>query len=156
MKPTSSSYITSNTMAPSMQVRKTAMREVGVLQRLQHDNIVRLLDVFRIQKKLYLVFEYMQGTVLQVILSCQNVRTRCIMSAEFQLGKCDVLDEMLDTNWCRNLSGIHVASGTLPPASLCGNSYGRQSTFMLVRYALKFMQNDRHHTCLVTPPFATQ
>lgn len=42
------------------------MREVKVLQSVRHDNVVCLLDVFHIRKRLYLVFEYIEGTVLQV------------------------------------------------------------------------------------------
>jgi cyclin-dependent kinase-like len=59
-----------------VQVRKTAMREVKVLQNVRHDNVVRLLDVFRLHRKLYLVFEFVEGTVLQVRLQ-QTPRWRC-------------------------------------------------------------------------------
>ena len=59
--------------ADPLQVRKTAIREVKVLQSVRHDNVVRLLDVFRLHRKLYLVFEYVEGTVLQV-------RNRCILA----------------------------------------------------------------------------
>ncbi|GAB4815159.1 hypothetical protein N2152v2_002205 [Parachlorella kessleri] len=47
------------------QVRKTAVREVKVLRSVRHDNVVQLLDVFRQSGKLYLVFEYVQRTVLE-------------------------------------------------------------------------------------------
>ena len=43
-------------------VRKTALREVTLLQRLRHQNIVTLLDVFRQGGKLYLCFEYLEKT----------------------------------------------------------------------------------------------
>ncbi|KAH7621618.1 putative Cyclin-dependent kinase-like 1 [Nannochloris sp. 'desiccata'] len=48
-------------------VLKTAMREVGMLRSLHHDNIVSLLDVFRHRNRLCLVFEYVQYTVLQML-----------------------------------------------------------------------------------------
>lgn len=51
----------------TLQVLKTAMREVGMLRSLHHDNIVSLLDVFRHRNRLCLVFEYVQHTVLQVL-----------------------------------------------------------------------------------------
>ena len=41
------------------------MREVKVLQSIRHDNIICLLDVFHVRRRLYLVFEYVEGTVLQ-------------------------------------------------------------------------------------------
>lgn len=44
------------------------MREVKILQELRHDNVVRLLEFFRVHRKLFLVFEYVEGTVLQVLL----------------------------------------------------------------------------------------
>lgn len=57
---------------PCVQVRKTAMREVKVLQSIRHDNIICLLDVFHVRRRLYLVFEYVEGTVLQVVVSSQH------------------------------------------------------------------------------------
>lgn len=44
------------------QVRRTAVREVKVLRSVRHDNIVSLLDAFRQNGKLYLVFEYVEKT----------------------------------------------------------------------------------------------
>ncbi|KAL7989434.1 hypothetical protein Chor_012100 [Crotalus horridus] len=40
-------------------VPSTAIREISLLKELKHPNIVRLLDVVHNQKKLYLVFEYL-------------------------------------------------------------------------------------------------
>jgi cyclin-dependent kinase-like len=48
-------------------VRKTSTREVRMLQQLKHPNVVRLEDVFRRDGKLYLVFEYIDNTILQVL-----------------------------------------------------------------------------------------
>eukprot|EP00727_Mastigamoeba_balamuthi_P004322 m51a1_g13888 putative cmgc cdkl protein kinase (331) ;mRNA; r:670355-671914 len=45
-------------------VRKTALREVRILKSLRHENIVNLIEVFRQGGKLYLVFEYVERTVL--------------------------------------------------------------------------------------------
>jgi cyclin-dependent kinase-like len=46
------------------QVRKTALREVRILKQLKHDNIVNLIEVFRRKGKLYLVFEFVERTIL--------------------------------------------------------------------------------------------
>ena len=66
-----------------MQVRKTALREVKVLQGVRHDNIVHLKEVFRVHKKLFLVFEFVEGTVLQELERCPkgmgDLRTRRVM-----------------------------------------------------------------------------
>lgn len=48
------------------QVRKTALREVRILRSLAHENIVTLHEVFRNSGKLYLVFEYVDRTILEV------------------------------------------------------------------------------------------
>lgn len=50
-------------------VRKTSTREVRMLQQLKHPNVVRLEDVFRREGKLYLVFEYIEKNILQVLES---------------------------------------------------------------------------------------
>ncbi|KEG10620.1 mitogen-activated protein kinase [Trypanosoma grayi] len=61
-------------------VRKTSLREVRVLKQLRHPNVISLLDVFRRDGKLYLVFEYVEHTILQLIeekrhgLSADEVR----------------------------------------------------------------------------------
>lgn len=48
-------------------VRKTILREVKVLQMLNHPNIVNLIEAFRRGGKLYLVFEYVEKTVLEIL-----------------------------------------------------------------------------------------
>ncbi|XP_075259549.1 uncharacterized protein LOC142351427 isoform X2 [Convolutriloba macropyga] len=45
-------------------VKKIAMREIKMLRQLQHDHLVNLLEVFRRKKRLYLVFEFVDHTVL--------------------------------------------------------------------------------------------
>jgi cyclin-dependent kinase-like len=51
------------------QVRKTALREIRILKQLKHPNIVTLHEVFRRKGKLYLVFEYVDGTILELMES---------------------------------------------------------------------------------------
>ncbi|XP_046577547.1 LOW QUALITY PROTEIN: cyclin-dependent kinase-like 4 [Haliotis rubra] len=46
------------------QIRKIALREVRMLKQLKHENLVSLLEVFRRKKKLHLVFEYVDDTLL--------------------------------------------------------------------------------------------
>jgi len=46
-------------------VRKTVLREIRVLKEFKNENIVRLLQVFREDEKLFLVFEYVERTVLE-------------------------------------------------------------------------------------------
>jgi len=45
-------------------VKKIAMREIKMLRKLRHENLVNLLEVFRRRKRLYLVFEFVDHTLL--------------------------------------------------------------------------------------------
>ena len=47
------------------QVKKTALREIRMLKTLKHQNIVSLLEIFRRKAKLYLVFDFVEHTVLE-------------------------------------------------------------------------------------------
>lgn len=53
-------------------VRKIALREVRALRKLKHDNLVALLEVFRRKKRLYLVFEFVDRTVLDELERSPN------------------------------------------------------------------------------------
>ncbi|XP_058662953.1 cyclin-dependent kinase-like 1 isoform X5 [Ammospiza nelsoni] len=46
-------------------IRKIALREIRMLKQLKHPNLVRLLEVFRRKRRLHLVLEYCEHTVLQ-------------------------------------------------------------------------------------------
>ena len=48
-------------------IRKTSIREVKILRMLNHNNIVKLKEAFRRKGKLYLVFEFMDNSLLEVI-----------------------------------------------------------------------------------------
>ena len=53
-------------------VKKTALREIRMLKLLKHPNIVTLYEVFRQNKKLYLVFEYVDRSLLEDIENNTN------------------------------------------------------------------------------------
>jgi serine/threonine protein kinase len=44
-----------------------SLREIKALRKLNHPNIVKLKEVIRVNNDLYLVFEYMQGNVYEMI-----------------------------------------------------------------------------------------
>ena len=48
-------------------VRKTTLREVKMLRALRQENIVSLKEAFRRKQKLYLVFEYVERNLLEVL-----------------------------------------------------------------------------------------
>ena len=45
-------------------IKKIALREIRMLKNLKHPNLVNLIEVFRRKRKLHLVFEYCERTVL--------------------------------------------------------------------------------------------
>ncbi|XP_028400917.1 cyclin-dependent kinase-like 2 [Dendronephthya gigantea] len=64
-------------------VKKIAMREVRMLKQLRHENLVNLIEVFRRKKRLFLVFEFVDHTVLDDLERYPNgldeMRVRKIM-----------------------------------------------------------------------------
>lgn len=53
-------------------VKTTTLREVKVLRMLRHPNIVCLKEAFRRKGKLYLVFEYVEKNLLEVLEDNQD------------------------------------------------------------------------------------
>ena len=47
--------------------RKTTLREVKILKMMKHSNIVSLKEAFRRKNKLYLVFEFVEKNLLEVL-----------------------------------------------------------------------------------------
>jgi len=45
-------------------IKKIAMREIRMLKQLKHQNLVNLIEVFKRKRRLHLVFEYVDHTVL--------------------------------------------------------------------------------------------
>ncbi|XP_064484027.1 cyclin-dependent kinase-like 4 [Ornithodoros turicata] len=48
-------------------IKKIALREIRMLKQLKHPNLVNLIEVFRRKRKLHLVFEYCDHTVLDFL-----------------------------------------------------------------------------------------
>ena len=48
--------------------KKSVVREINILKKLQHKNIMRLYDVIDTPRQLYLVLEHIQGTQLNAYL----------------------------------------------------------------------------------------
>ncbi|XP_021921705.1 cyclin-dependent kinase-like 1 isoform X2 [Zootermopsis nevadensis] len=63
-------------------IRKIALREIRLLKNLKHPNLVNLLEVFRRKRKLHLVFEFCDHTVLAELekfpQGCPELLTRQI------------------------------------------------------------------------------
>ena len=68
-------------------VRKTTIREVRILRLLKHDNIVNLIEAFRRKGKLYLVFEYVENNVLEILDDGTGLNPELVRSLTHQLIK---------------------------------------------------------------------
>nr|XP_022902335.1 cyclin-dependent kinase-like 4 isoform X2 [Onthophagus taurus] len=64
-------------------IRKIALREVRLLKNLKHPNLVNLLEVFRRKRRLHLVFEFCERTVLNELerypRGCPEIVTKQII-----------------------------------------------------------------------------
>ncbi len=94
------------------QVRKTALREIRILKQLRHENIVSLLEVFRKGGKLYLVFEYVERTILEELEKhAQGLQPLDVKKIFFQLLKA--------LQFIHSHNVIHRSVGGLRTAAHC-------------------------------------
>lgn len=81
-------------------LRKTALREVKLLRLLRHGNIVSLIEAFRRKGKLYLVFEYVEKNLLEVLEEQpQGLDPSLVRHYIFQL--CQAI------HWCHSNEVVH-------------------------------------------------
>mmetsp|Transcript_16335 Transcript_16335/g.24615 ORF Transcript_16335/g.24615 Transcript_16335/m.24615 type:complete len:754 (-) Transcript_16335:207-2468(-) len=81
-------------------LRKTALREVKLLRLLRHCNIVSLTEAFRRKGKLYLVFEYVERNLLEVLEEQpQGLDPALVRHYIYQL--CQAI------HWCHSNDVIH-------------------------------------------------
>nr|CAB3229516.1 cyclin-dependent kinase-like 5 [Phallusia mammillata] len=81
-------------------VQKTTLRELRMLKSLKHENIVELKEAFRRRGKLYLVFEYVEKNMLELLEEMPNgVPLEQVRSYIYQLVKA--------VHWCHSNDVIH-------------------------------------------------
>lgn len=69
-------------------VQKSMLRELKVLKKLKHDNIVQLKECFKKKGQLYLVFEYVERNLLDLIdLHSQGLEPNIICKFIYQISK---------------------------------------------------------------------
>lgn len=81
-------------------VKRTTLRELKVLRMLKQENIVELREAFRRRGKLYLVFEYVERNMLELLEEMPNgVPSNKVRNYVFQLIKA--------IKWCHQNDVIH-------------------------------------------------
>ncbi|KAK7506825.1 hypothetical protein BaRGS_00001676 [Batillaria attramentaria] len=81
-------------------IKKIAMREIRMLKQLKHPNLVRLIEVFRRKKRLHLVFDYVDHTLL-------NELDRHPRGLPEGMVKRIVYQTLLAVNFCHQYNTIH-------------------------------------------------
>ncbi|KAL8620010.1 Cyclin-dependent kinase-like 1 [Nucella lapillus] len=81
-------------------IKKIAMREIRMLKQLKHPNLVRLIEVFRRKKRLHLVFDYVDHTLL-------NELDRYPRGLPEPMVKRIVYQTLLAVNFCHQYNTIH-------------------------------------------------
>ncbi|KAM8764973.1 cyclin-dependent kinase-like 3 isoform 2-T2 [Rhynchonycteris naso] len=71
---------------PEKSVNKIAMREIKFLKQFHHENLVNLIEVFRQKKKIHLVFEFIDHTVLDELQHhCHGLASKRLRKYLFQI-----------------------------------------------------------------------
>ncbi|KAM6222394.1 cyclin-dependent kinase-like 3 [Rhynchocyon petersi] len=71
---------------PEKSVNKIATREIKFLKQFRHENLVNLIDVFRQKKKIHLVFEFIDHTILDELQHyCHGLESRRLRKYLFQI-----------------------------------------------------------------------
>ncbi|XP_007473448.2 cyclin-dependent kinase-like 3 isoform X4 [Monodelphis domestica] len=71
---------------PEKSVNKIAMREIKFLKQFRHENLVNLIEVFRQKKKIHLVFEFIDHTVLDELQHyCHGLESKRLRKYLFQI-----------------------------------------------------------------------
>ncbi|KAK3572766.1 hypothetical protein QTP86_007383 [Hemibagrus guttatus] len=77
-------------------IKRIALREIRMLKQLKHCNLVNLIEVFRRKRKLHLVFEYCDHTVLNELDRYPRGLQKNNMA-----GPCDYYTDYVATRWYR-------------------------------------------------------
>ncbi|XP_057162994.1 cyclin-dependent kinase-like 3 isoform X1 [Ursus arctos] len=71
---------------PEKSINKIATREIKFLKQFRHENLVNLIEVFRQKKKIHLVFEFVDHTVLDELQHyCHGLESKRLRRYLFQI-----------------------------------------------------------------------
>ncbi|KAG4067610.1 hypothetical protein HA402_005382 [Bradysia odoriphaga] len=104
-------------------VRKMAMREIRMLKKLRHENLVNMIEVFRRKKRFFLVFEYLEHTVLEE-LEARSGGLGFVTSRKY----CYQVLRALDFIHSHDVGGKNVLVSRLGVIKLCDFGFARPYT----------------------------
>ncbi|XP_019647531.1 PREDICTED: probable cyclin-dependent kinase 9 isoform X1 [Branchiostoma belcheri] len=81
-------------------VKRTTLRELKVLRMLKNENIVELKEAFKRRGKLYLVFEYVEKNMLEILEAMPN-------GVPFEQTRSYIYQLILAIHWCHKNDIIH-------------------------------------------------
>ncbi len=113
-------------------LRKTTLREVKLLRMLRHPNIVSLTEAFRRKTKLYLVFEYVERNLLEVLEEIPQ-------GLDPELVRTYILQLVQAIHWCHVNSVVHR---DIKPENLLVNQ--RSKTLKLCDFGFARVLNPAH------------
>ncbi|KAM4025096.1 cyclin-dependent kinase-like 4 isoform 2-T4 [Anomaloglossus baeobatrachus] len=133
-------------------IKKIALREIRMLKQLKHSNLVNLLEVFRRKRKLHLVFEYCDHTVLNELEKHPN-------GVPEMMTKNTVQQILQAVNFCHKNSCIHrdvkpenillTKQGVI---KLCDFGFARILSKLIPRHQYVFHSNQFFHGASIPEP----
>jgi cyclin-dependent kinase-like len=127
-------------------VRKTTLREVKMLRFLKHGNIVALKEAFRRKGRLYLVFEYVEKNLLEVLEDKPNgVDSELVRSYIFQL--CCAI------HYCHTNNVVHR---DIKPENLLVNTSNGEHSLRLCDFGFARSLPSSGNACDLTEYVATR
>ncbi|KAE9043610.1 Cyclin-dependent kinase-like 5 [Phytophthora rubi] len=127
-------------------VRKTTLREVKMLRFLKHGNIVALKEAFRRKGRLYLVFEYVEKNLLEVLEDKPNgVDSDLVRSYIFQL--CCAI------HYCHTNNVVHR---DIKPENLLVNTSNGEHSLRLCDFGFARSVPSNGNVCDLTEYVATR
>ncbi|XP_016837136.1 cyclin-dependent kinase-like 1 [Nasonia vitripennis] len=98
----------------NVHVRKLAFREIRMLKRLRHENLVSLIEVFRRKKRFYLVFEYLDHTILDELEAVGG-------GLGLELSRRHIFQVLRGLNFCHN---NHIMHRDVKPENVLVSPHG--------------------------------
>uniref|UniRef100_A0A8P0TSA2 Serine/threonine-protein phosphatase n=1 Tax=Canis lupus familiaris TaxID=9615 RepID=A0A8P0TSA2_CANLF len=96
---------------PEKSVNKIATREIKFLKQFRHENLVNLIEVFRQKKKIHLVFEFIDHTILDELQHyCHGLESKRLRKYLFQILR--AIEYLHNNNACLQIDPAERTSST--------------------------------------------